>query len=180
VLHCAYADRKLLGLKNPTAAFLLIMKRRFFLICFVTTIASDSMLFSSFAAVRDQLVPIIWHVPAERSISIQASLRLTGSAVPDVTTKDDSRSPAAFYILAGSVALATLCETLLNVYKNWKYGGVLIRRDRKGRLEIINAPSIESGTIIVDQGSNVKVILREKDKPDLSVLMDSLKGLTGK
>jgi hypothetical protein len=140
----------------------------------------DSMLLGSSAVEGEQLVPIIWYVPAERTISIQASLGLTASAIPDVTTVDDSRSPAAIYILAGSVALGTLCETLLNVYKNWKYGGILIRRDKKGRLELVNVPNIENGTIIVDQGNNIKVILSEKNKPDLSVLMNSLKGLTSK
>jgi hypothetical protein len=140
----------------------------------------DSIFLGSSAVGGEQLVPIIWYVPAERTISIQASLGLSGSAIPDVTTVDNSRSPAAIYILAGSVALGTLCETLLNVYKNWKYGGVLIRRDKKGRLELVNAPQIENGTIIVDQGNNVKVILGEKDKPDLSVLMNSLKVLIGK
>jgi hypothetical protein len=156
------------------------MNRRIFLICLIIALSENTILFASSAVDREQLVPIIWYVPAELTTSIQTSLGLTGSAIPDVTTKDDSRSPAAIYILAGSVALATLCETLLNVYKNWKYGGVLIRRDKKGRLELVNVPSIENGTIIVDQGSNIKVILREKDKLNLSVLMDSLKGLTGK
>jgi hypothetical protein len=156
------------------------MNRRAFLICFGIAIAREAILFAPSAAGREQLVPIIWYVPAEKTISIQASLGLAGSAIPDVSTKDDSRSPAAIYILAGSVALTTLCETLLKVYKNWRYGGLLIRRDNKGGLELINVPSIESGTIIVDQGNNVKVILREKDGPDLSVLMDSLKGLAGK
>ncbi len=138
------------------------------------------MQFISFAAEQKQLITITWYVPASMSVSIQETLGLTGSAIPDESTRQDSRSPAAIYIVAGPVALATLCETLLKIYKDWRYGGIVIKRNRKGELELSNVPNVDSGTLIIDQGNDVKIIFREKERPSIKELMDSISSLKRK
>ena len=142
--------------------------------------AGGSLQFISFAAEQKQLITITWYVPASMSVSIQETLGLTESAIPDESTRQDSRSPAAIYIVAGPVALATLCETLLKIYKDWRYGGILIKRNRKGELELSNVPNVDSGTLIINQGNDVKIIFREKERPSIKELMDSISGLMRK
>ena len=88
--------------------------------------ANPLVFFLPVAVGQEKLTPYIRYVPARKSVDIQKSLGFTGSAIPDKTTNDDSRSPAAIYIIAGSVALNTLSETVLKFYKNWKYGGMIL------------------------------------------------------
>ena len=158
----------------------LILNRRLFVRCVGIIMAGGSLQFISFAAEQKQLITITWYVPASMSVSIQETLGLTESAIPDESTRQDSRSPAAIYIVAGPVALATLCETLLKIYKDWRYGGILIKRNRKGELELSNVPNVDSGTLIIDQGNDVKIIFREKERPSIKELMDSISGLMRK
>ena len=158
----------------------LILNRRLFVRCVGIIMAGGSLQFISFAAEQKQLITITWYVPASMSVSIQETLGLTESAIPDESTRQDSRSPAAIYIVAGPVALATLCETLLKIYKDWRYGGILIKRNRKGELELSNVPNVDSGTLIINQGNDVKIIFREKERPSIKELMDSISGLMRK
>jgi hypothetical protein len=72
------------------------------------------------------------------------------------------------------VALGVLAKTLLDIYKDLKYGGIIIRRNKKGELLIENDPRLDHGTIIVDQGKEVKVIFKEKDQPQAKDLIDAL------
>ena len=160
-----------------TEAMSLVLNRRLFVRYFSFLMAGWSFQFISFAAEQKQLIAITWYVPASMSVSIQEMLGTTESAIPDESTRKYSRSPAAFYIVAGTVALANLCETLLKVYKNWRYGGIVIKRNRKGELELSNAPNVDSGTIIIDQGNNVKTVFREQERPGIKELMDSIKSL---
>ena len=157
-----------------TEVMSLILNRRFFVRYLGFLMAGGSLQFISYAAEQKQLITIAWFVPASMSVSIQERLGFTESALPDDSTRKDSRSPAAIYIVAGTVVLATLCETLLKIYKDWRYGGIVIKRNGKGELELSNVPNVDSGTIIIDQGNNVKIIFREKERPSAKELMDSI------
>lgn len=158
----------------------LVLNRRLFVRCLGIIMAGGSLQLISFAAEQKQLIRITWYVPGSMSVRILETLGLTESAIPDESTREDSRSPAAIYIVAGTVALATLCETLLKTYKDWRYGGIFIKRNRKGELELSNVPNVDSGTIIIDQGNDVKIIFREKERPSIKELMDSISGLMRK
>jgi hypothetical protein len=158
----------------------LILNRRLFVRYVGFLMAGGSLQFISFAAEQKQLVTIKWLVPASMSVSIQERLGFQDSAYPVESARRDSRSPAAIYIVAGTVALTTLCETLVKIYKDWKFGGILIKRNRNGDLELSSVPNVDSGTIIIDQGDNVKIVLREKERPRIKELIDSVGSLIRK
>jgi len=162
------------GSLSFTEVMSMILNRRLLVRYLGFLMAGGSLQFRSFAVEQKQLITIAWYVPASMSVSIQESLGFTESAIPDESTRKDSRSPAAIYIVAGTVALATLCETLLKMYRDWRYGGIFIKRNRKGELELSSVPNVDSGTIIIDQGNNVKIIFREKERPSAKELMDSI------
>ena len=157
-----------------------LIKRRKFLGSFVLAMVSHPLLSKLALAKEDSSLMIRWYVPHEQSVEIQKSLEFKGKAIPDESSKEDARSPALIYILIGATALVILAETLLKVYKDWKYGGIIISKDKKGQLLIKNNLSLESGTIIIDQGKDVKVIFKEKDQPQAKDLIDALSGLVKK
>jgi len=158
----------------------LIVKRRKFLGGLALAILGTPLLSALVSARQEQTVAIEWYVPTEQSVDIQESLRFKGAVIPDESTKEDGRSPVLIYILVGAVALGTLAETLLKVYKDWKYGGIIVSKDKKGKLLIKGDPRLDSGTIIVDQGKEVKVIFKEKDQPKAKELIDALSALEKK
>lgn len=159
----------------------LIVKRRVFIEGFTTVMLCRLFCVTpSLAGGQRQAVAITWFVPAEQSVSIQESLGFAGSAIPDETTREDSRSPAAIYIIAGLVALGTLTSALLKAYKDWRYGAIIISRDRGGQLKLVSVPGLDNGTIIIDQGNGVKVIFKEKDQPQAKEVMESLMSLIQK
>ncbi len=157
-----------------------IIKRREFLGGLALAVFWSPFFSALVSAQQDQSVTIEWYVPNEQSVDIQESLEFKGEAIPDESTREDDRSPALIYILVGAVALGTLAETLLNVYKDWKYGGIIISKDKKGKLLIKSEPSLDRGTIIVDQGKEPKIIFKEKDEPKYKELMDALSALEKK
>lgn len=157
-----------------------IIKRREFLGGLALAVFLSPFFSALVSAKQEQAVTIKWYVPNEQSVDIQESLEFKGQAIPDESTREDDRSPALIYILVGAVALGTLAETLLNVYKDWKYGGIIVTKDKKGKLLIKSEPSLDRGTIIVDQGKEPKIIFKEKDEPKYKELMDALSALEKK
>jgi hypothetical protein len=157
-----------------------IIKRREFLGGLALAVFSSPFLSVLASAKQEQAVTIKWYVPNEQSVDIQESLEFKGQAIPDKSTQEDDRSPALIYILVGAVALGTLAETLLKVYKDWKYGGIIVSKDKKGKLLIKSEPILDRGTIIVDQGKEPKIIFKEKDEPKYKELMDALSALEKK
>jgi len=157
-----------------------IIKRREFLGGLALAVFSSLFFNALVSAKQEQAVTIEWYVPNEQSVDIQESLEFKGQAIPDESTRENDRSPALIYILVGAVALGTLAETLLKVYKDWKYGGIIVTKDKKGKLLIKSEPSLDRGTIIVDQGKEPKIIFKEKDEPKYKELMDALSALEKK
>jgi hypothetical protein len=157
-----------------------IIKRREFLGGLALAVFLSPFFSALVSAKQEQAVTIEWYVPNEQSVDIQENLEFKGEAIPDESTRENDRSPALIYILVGAVALGTLAETLLNIYKDWKYGGIIVSKDKKGKLLIKSDPRLDRGTIIVDQGKEPKIIFKEKDEPKYKELMDALSALEKK
>lgn len=157
-----------------------VIKRRKFLGGLALAIFGSPLLSTLVSARQEETVTIEWYVPTKQSVDIQESLKFKGTAIPDKSTRENGRSPALIYILVGAVALGTLAETLLKVYKDWQYGGIIVSKDKKGKLLIKSDRSLDSGTIIIDQGKDVKVIFKEKDQPKAKELIEALSALEKK
>lgn len=128
---------------------------------------------------QDQTALIEWSVPAEMSVDIQESLGFKGLVYPRETTNDD-RSPAVVYILIGAVALSSLADTLLRFYKDWRYGGMIVSRDTRGRLVVSNAPGLDSSIVILDRTKDVQVIFRSQNRPEPKEIIEALSSLLRK
>ena len=107
-------------------------------------------------------------------MAIQKELNFEGSVTPDRATQVDGRSPALIYILAGIVSVDILIRTLLSVYKDVRYGGIIIRRGDGGRLVIANDKKLPGGTILVDQGSQGIQVLNARSQPGSDELLQAV------
>jgi hypothetical protein len=125
-------------------------------------------------------VGIEWRVPHDQSVKVQKSLHFDGDVKPDQSTKEDTKSPALIYILTGVVSLDILVGTLLNAYKELRYGGLVVRRGKSGSLEIENDSRLSGGMIVVDKGgSSDPEIFRVQDKPQGPELLKAITPLLG-
>ena len=156
------------------------MQRRKFLINMTFAILYGKYSATIASANQQQTAAIEWHVPADRSLDIQESLEFNGIVVTEKKNQENSRSIPLIYILVGSVALGSLAETLLKVYRDWKYGGIIVTRNSDKKIIIRSIPNLERGIIIIDNGKDLKIAIQERDRPQLKELVDSLELLIKK
>lgn len=151
-----------------------IIKRRKFLVGLVLSLFFHRFSNQSVSAQESQSVNIQWRVPAEQVNTVREELNFEGQVIPDKSTITDDRGLPLIYILIGAVALGQIATTLLEIYKDTKYGGVIVRKNKKGELLIENNANLERRTIIIEQGNEVKIIFREKNDPKATELIQAL------
>ncbi len=122
---------------------------------------------------------IEWRIPREQVKTVTEQLTFTGEITGDPATVEDTKGLPLVYILVGAVALAELAKILLEVYRDIKYGGIVIRSEN-GKIQIENKPEISSGTIIIQEKDTVKVIFQEKDKPQILDLVKAIEVISKK
>lgn len=122
---------------------------------------------------------IEWRVPREQVREVREQLNFNGKITGDPATIEDSKGLPLIYIFVGAAALAQLAKTLLDVYRDARYGGIVVRSEN-GKVRIENDPRLSSGTIIVQQKDKVEVTFREKDNPSPSDLIKALEPLLKK
>jgi hypothetical protein len=144
-----------------------IQRRQFLKYLTISTILSILANRPALASGEKQVL-IEWQVPAEQLILIRDSLDFKGKSIPVRQQKGGSRSPVLLYILVGTVGTAHLAETLLRMYKDWKYGGILITKGKNGSLQIESRPELDRGTIMINQGHELKIIQGSRDNPTLN------------
>jgi hypothetical protein len=122
-------------------------------------------------------VNILWRAPSQQSLSIRRQLNFMGSVTADSTTETDGRSPALIFILSGPVTLERLATTLLTVYTQEGYGGIVLQRDSTGQLLISQQTSWPDGTIVIDQGSQGVTRFNARSKPGKQDVMQAIQAL---
>ena len=90
-------------------------------------------------------VQVEWTVPAPQLADVQERLALPAQPVP---SKDDTRGPPLFYLLAGAAALPSVVDAIISLYREVIYGGVVIDACND-RLEIHNDRSIPGKVMVV-------------------------------
>ncbi len=156
------------------------LKRRRFLGSLIVGLLESQLFNQIILAEEDESISIQWRVPREQVPMVRDNLNFQGEIVPDKSTIEDDRGLPLVYIFVGVVTLGSVAKTVLDIYKDAKYGGIIIRRDEKGELLIENNPSLDKGTIIIDQGDDIKVILKEDNQPKSTELIESLTPLIKK
>lgn len=123
-------------------------------------------------------VDIQWRVPREQVRTVEEELNFEGEITGDKSTIEDSKGLPLIYIFAGVVAVSQLARTLLEVYRDLKYGGIVVH-SKDGKVLIDNDPRFSSGTLIIIQEDEVKVI-QAQDQPQPTDVIDALKPLLKK
>ena len=123
-------------------------------------------------------ITIRWRVPREQVKTVKEDLNFDGEITSDESTIEDSKGLPLIYIIAGAVAVSQLARTLLEVYRDVRYGGLVIH-NKDGEVLIDNDPRFSSGTLIIIQGEDVKVF-QDKNQPQTTELIDALKPLMKK
>lgn len=123
-------------------------------------------------------VDIQWRVPREQVRTVEEKLNFDGEVTGDKSTIEDTKGLPLIYIFAGVVAVGQLARTLLQVYRDVRYGGLVVH-SKDGQVFIDNDPRFSSGSIIIIQGDEVRVF-QDKNQPQPSEVIDSLKPLMKK
>lgn len=109
------------------------------------------------------LMPITveWRLPASELKTVRNELNLDQLQVSgDPASVKDTRGLPAIYIVSGVFLLPQLAKSILDVYKNWKYGNAIITQDNSGKLSIIHDPN-STGNSIIFVDKTGKVTFRE-------------------
>lgn len=131
-------------------------------------------------AQAEETVTIQWRVPREQVKTVRQDLDFQGEITPDESTIEDDRGLPLIYVFVGVAAVGALAKTLLDIYKDARYGGVIVSKNEQGKVVIENDPRLEKGTIIINQGDEIKVIFKEQDNPQATELIKALTPLVGK
>ncbi len=123
-------------------------------------------------------VDIQWRVPREQVSTVKEELNFDGEISGDESTIEDTKGLPLIYIFVGVVAIAQLARTLLEVYRDVRYGGIVVHNEN-GQVLIDNDPRFSSGTIIVIQEDKVEVF-QDQNQPQLTEVIDALHPLVKK
>jgi hypothetical protein len=90
-------------------------------------------------------VQVEWTIPAPQMADVQAHLALPAQPI---ASKDGTRGPPLFYLLAGAAALPSVVDAIISVYRDVIYGGVVIDACND-QIEIHNDRSIPGKVMVV-------------------------------
>lgn len=125
----------------------------------------------------EQTAPILWSVPRNQVSNLRQTLDFNGTVTPSGVSNNTRALPLLF-LFAGIVSLSSLATALASVYRDIRYGGVVVTA-RDGRLEISNDPRLSGGTMIVYGGDGVAVYRAAPDSEvDPNQLLKTLTTIT--
>lgn len=120
-------------------------------------------------------VQIRWRVPREEVEDLRERLAFEGETIPDETTIDGTRGLPAIYILVGAVALALLSSSLVDGYRDVKYGGIII--DARGEELLIKSEvSFPSDKIVIVAPDGELQVHQADDSVDFGELVRAVLG----
>ena len=129
-------------------------------------------------AYAEQSGAIIWNVPNGQVQTLRDALNFQGQIIPKSNPLPGTRVGPLLFIFAGTVAISTLARALVAVYKDVRYGGIVITT-RDGKLNIENDDRLNSGTIVVYNNQNIKVYqTTQNTDTDIGPLVKSLNDIT--
>lgn len=151
------------------------MRRRGFI--GTATLAIVGLLPAARLGHAEQTAAIVWNVPRNQAATIRETLDFNGTVTPGGNPTNNTRALPLLFIFAGIASLSSLATALASVYRDIRYGGVVVTA-RDGRLEINNDPRLSGGTMIV-YGDGVEVLRATPERDiDPSELLKSLTAIT--
>src|SRR5437763_9342029 len=92
-------------------------------------------------AFAEATASIIWSVPRNQVPAVRDTLDFSGTVTPDATSAPNTRALPLLFIFIGVASIPSLVSTLASVYKDIRYGGVVVTA-RDGRFQIMNDPHL--------------------------------------
>lgn len=121
------------------------------------------------AADPQRLTTLRWRAPRQQATDLGKQLVITPSAAPGSET--DTKGLPLFYVLAGTVAVAKVAEAIVRIYRDVRWGGVVVTL-RDEIVEIENDQRIPGGLVIVNSEKGVEML--KTDAPDATKLVEIL------
>lgn len=125
-----------------------------------------------------QSASVIWYVPRDQVQTVREALNFQGQIIPKTNSDLITRGAPLLFVLAGTISIPLLAHALIDVYRDFRYGGVVVNVNN-GKIDIKNDPRMPSGTIIVydARGISIYQVNPEYDADAVS-LIKALMGIT--
>lgn len=120
-------------------------------------------------------VAIRWQVPTTHLDAIRDDLQFRGDVTPEEPGPFAVRTAPVFFVLAGVVAVDYLAKAILRVYREVRWGGVVIRYVNN-ELVINNDHRIPSDVLLIfdDQGHEVTRLNNVSSSSDVTAALGQL------
>jgi hypothetical protein len=115
---------------------------------------------TAWSAKPKEKTKIIWRVPTERLSTAKRYIRQPDSVVPDPESQTDTRGLPVIMIITAVALLPQIADAILRVYRDYRYGGVLITRKGEA-LDVSTDLRIPSDTVIVQSPDGTKIYERK-------------------
>jgi hypothetical protein len=148
--------------------------RRFFLMSFIGMVSVSLFPPLLVRSQESESISVEWRVPAKQVEIVREQLDFDGEITGDMSTVDEDRGLPLIYILVGTFALGQIAKALLEIYRDFKYSGVYVYKDKQGKLRIENNSELPPGIILIDQGDKIEVIFRESEQPSSKDIVQAL------
>lgn len=158
-------------MKFPTTIY-----RRRDLISIAILMAIDNSLAQSNASG----IAFQWKVPGERLQQAREATKLSVNQIyGDESSVDHTKGLPALYVIAGIIMLPELAKALMDVYKDWKYGSMVID-SRSDSLVIYHDPQGRADTTIVKSRDGTVLLYENRNSFDATKWLQLLLTATPK
>ena len=108
-------------------------------------------------AETQQRATVTWHIETEKLKKLREELKLKpAQIIPDPKSVAEDRGLPAVYIVTAVLLLPDLAKALVDVYKDIRYGQVIINQDAAGKINIWNVPEASNDTLVfIDAKGNI-------------------------
>jgi hypothetical protein len=108
-------------------------------------------------ATDSDLLRVRWRIPQGQLKRVQDRLRdFDGEITGDPLVPEDARGLPVIYLLVGTTFVSYLADALMAVYRDIKYGGLIIQAKPNGEFDIQNDRRLAGSTIIVKTPDGVE------------------------
>jgi hypothetical protein len=105
-------------------------------------------------------------VPTEGLSTAKRYLGSTESLEPDVGSGTDTRGAPLIFIITAVALVPQIAEAIVRVYRDYRYGGVIIGVGDNGVLNISTDQRIPASTVVVQAKDGVKIYERKNPEAD--------------
>lgn len=113
--------------------------------------------FSNIHALPPSSLEIKWTTPSEQLNTVRSALNNDQLKVKaDPSSIDETKGLPLLYVISGVILIPQFAKAVIDVYKDFKYGQVIITQDSSGIVSILHDPKSSNHTVIfIDSKNNI-------------------------